>query len=439
MSSESESGDEREAEERKQQQQKAKDKLLTMDPKEITYEMVARKLREIVLSRWEAGAACGRGGGAHVGLLQVANGPWAVAVWGLGWTAIRESWVKGPEHRARLLRGVPWRVPAAAQAACGGGGGLALWRISSGGSGLRPGRGGGGSSGGAGGSGGEVFDRAWQLFDGPNAPTAEMPWPHADGNMTGRKRVLQRQSPQWGAGESRGPGESQPLPIRGQQQRRTGEPPAAGVHARCGPPMDWAGGAEGPPMGRGWLMRDPSVGQRRRGCGSSQRACSRQQGGPEQLRSGRASPRVIAGASLPVVDRRGRDLRSCLGHSRWGVAIVAAMVQRRASGLARTHHGSRCLLVSRSRAGVGRRQPARCSQRQHAVGGSWEGEGRAARPFSAGGTGGMGPVLKEEHCSRGVLVFGAQPPAVAGSGRTLHFLEQTSYLKYRASLTIARS
>lgn len=62
MSSESESGDEREAEERKQQQQKAKDKLLTMDPKEITYEMVARKLREIVLSRWGAGAACGGGG-----------------------------------------------------------------------------------------------------------------------------------------------------------------------------------------------------------------------------------------------------------------------------------------------------------------------------------------------------------------------------------------
>ncbi|GIL91165.1 hypothetical protein Vretimale_18799 [Volvox reticuliferus] len=51
-SSESESGDERDQEDRKhQQQQKAKDKLLTMDPKEITYEVVARKLREIVVSR----------------------------------------------------------------------------------------------------------------------------------------------------------------------------------------------------------------------------------------------------------------------------------------------------------------------------------------------------------------------------------------------------
>lgn len=30
---------------------KRKDKLLTMDPKEITYEMVAKKLREIIMSR----------------------------------------------------------------------------------------------------------------------------------------------------------------------------------------------------------------------------------------------------------------------------------------------------------------------------------------------------------------------------------------------------
>ncbi len=32
-------------------QAKKKDKLLTMDPKEITYEMVNRKLREIIMSR----------------------------------------------------------------------------------------------------------------------------------------------------------------------------------------------------------------------------------------------------------------------------------------------------------------------------------------------------------------------------------------------------
>lgn len=37
------------------QQQKKKDKLMTMDPKEITYEMVNRKLREIVMSRGRRG------------------------------------------------------------------------------------------------------------------------------------------------------------------------------------------------------------------------------------------------------------------------------------------------------------------------------------------------------------------------------------------------
>lgn len=37
------------------QQQKKKDKLLTMDPKEITYELVNRKLREIVMSRGRKG------------------------------------------------------------------------------------------------------------------------------------------------------------------------------------------------------------------------------------------------------------------------------------------------------------------------------------------------------------------------------------------------
>ena len=34
---------------------KKKDKLMTMDPKEITYEMVNRKLREIVMSRGRRG------------------------------------------------------------------------------------------------------------------------------------------------------------------------------------------------------------------------------------------------------------------------------------------------------------------------------------------------------------------------------------------------
>lgn len=36
-------------------QAKKKDKLLTMDPKEITYEMVNKKLREIIMSRGRRG------------------------------------------------------------------------------------------------------------------------------------------------------------------------------------------------------------------------------------------------------------------------------------------------------------------------------------------------------------------------------------------------
>lgn len=40
-----------EGEEKEKAAAKKKDKLLTMDPKEITYEMVNRKMREIVTSR----------------------------------------------------------------------------------------------------------------------------------------------------------------------------------------------------------------------------------------------------------------------------------------------------------------------------------------------------------------------------------------------------
>ena len=39
----------------KSKTEKKKDKLLTMDPKEISYEMVARKLREIILARGKKG------------------------------------------------------------------------------------------------------------------------------------------------------------------------------------------------------------------------------------------------------------------------------------------------------------------------------------------------------------------------------------------------
>jgi len=50
----SEEGDEQEGEP-KQITQKKKDRLLTMDPKEITYELVSKKLREIVMSRGRRG------------------------------------------------------------------------------------------------------------------------------------------------------------------------------------------------------------------------------------------------------------------------------------------------------------------------------------------------------------------------------------------------
>ena len=53
---------------------KKRDKLLTMDASEITYEMVAKKLREIVTSRGRKGTdkheQVGPGGG-HCGLLRL--------------------------------------------------------------------------------------------------------------------------------------------------------------------------------------------------------------------------------------------------------------------------------------------------------------------------------------------------------------------------------